>query len=59
MSAQILGFDSIEEFFTGQQIITQGELGETYFVLRRGKCAVYVRNPSAGFVQSAKTEYQN
>jgi CRP-like cAMP-binding protein len=32
----------VEEFFTGQHILTQGELGETYFVLRRGKCSVFV-----------------
>ena len=33
---------SISEYFVGQQITTQGEVGEAFFVLRRGTCAVHV-----------------
>jgi CRP-like cAMP-binding protein len=37
-----------EEYFAGQQIVTQGEVGDAYFVLRRGKCEVHVDQKLVG-----------
>eukprot|EP01050_Picozoa_sp_SAG11_P003981 SAG11_NODE_241_length_11781_cov_8.401900_7_plen_378_part_00 len=31
-----------QDYFVGQHIITQGEIGDCYYVLRRGRCSVYV-----------------
>jgi hypothetical protein len=28
-----------QEYFVGQEIATQGEVGDSYYVLRRGKCS--------------------
>ena len=34
--------DHAQEYFVGQHIITQGEVGEAYYVLRRGTAKVFV-----------------
>ena len=37
----------LKQFAAGVNIITQGEIGEKYYILRTGKCEVIINNESA------------
>lgn len=40
-----------QEYFVGQHIITQNEVGDDYFVLRRGRCDVLVDHQQVGMIE--------
>ena len=39
-----------QEYFKGQAIITQGEEGDSYYVIRRGRCVVSVDGEEEGYI---------